>query len=152
MSKKYGVAGNQGTNTTTAKTMLTLIAAATVRPQLFDVMFGADGTPADNSMRFAVQRFTAAGTSAGSPPTPNALDSSDVASLTTTGFNHSAEPTYTAGATPLDIPINQRASFRWVAAPDAEIKAPATAANGLGVTSLSPAYTGSSRCSVQFAE
>ena len=61
------------------------------------------------------------------------------------GENHTIEPTYTAAAIVLMIPLNQRATFRWVAAPGSELVAPATAANGFGIqttTSSAVAITG----------
>lgn len=152
MAKKYAATGVQTTNTTTAKTMLTIIAAAGVRIGVYDVIMGADGTPADNALRFLAQKFTAAGTSAGSPPTPVPLDNADIAAIATCGWDHSAEPTYTANTVFWDIAINQRATFRWVAAPDGELKGPATAANGIGLASLSPAYTGRTRVSAHWYE
>ncbi len=42
------------------------------------------------------------------------------------------EPTYT-GIALLSIPLNQRATFRWVANPGSELVIPATANNGFGI-------------------
>ena len=60
-------------------------------------------------------------------------DSADPAAVSVCGKNHTVEPTYTAIASLLDIALNQRATFRWVAAPGSELMAPATAANGIGL-------------------
>jgi hypothetical protein len=127
----YSAIGSNASGSAT-KTALTVIAAATVRPALFDLVLGNSTTPADQAANLAIKRFTAAGT-AGSSPTPQSNDPGDVAALATAGAAHSVEPTYTAGATLLQISMNQRATFRWVASPGYELKAPATAANGLGV-------------------
>lgn len=116
---------------TANKTALTVIAAATVRPRIFDVVLGISQAPADQAGLIFVGRFTAAGTAA-SNPTPEPLDTGDAAALATAGITHSVEPTYTANKTLLRIPLNQRATFRWVASPDKELVAPATAANGIG--------------------
>jgi hypothetical protein len=80
-----------------------------------------------------VQRCTAAGTSTAVVPQP--LDPADATTEMDAGENHTIEPTYTAAAILLQIPLNQRATFRWVAAPGGELVAPATASNGLGIIS-----------------
>ena len=109
-----------------------LTSATTIRPSIYDIVIGSEATPADQAARFIFQRYTVAGTS--TAVTPQALDPADPASLlaVTTGQNHSAEPTYTANAIMLPIALNQRATYRWVAAPGGEIVMPATAANGIG--------------------
>jgi hypothetical protein len=130
MAKKFAVSdATQTTNTTTAKTIAVVgtVTATLIRPALYDIIVGASGTPADNVLRYGVQRFSAAGTTTAKTAAP--LDTGDVASL-----------------------ANQRATFRWVAAPDGEIKGPATNANGLAVTSLSPAYTGATFATIHFVE
>ncbi len=60
------------------------------------------------------------------------MDPSDVASVSTGGITHSAEPTY-AATHAFDLPLNQRATMRWVAQDGREFIAPATAANGVGL-------------------
>ena len=154
MSKRYAVSdATQTTNTTTSKTIAvvgTTTGAGVIRPAIYDVIVGTTGTPADNAMRYGVQRFTAAGTT--TAKTPSALDPGDVAALAVCGVDASIEPTKTAAMILVDIPANQRASFRWVAAPDGELKGIGTTANGLAVTSLSPAYTGATFATVHFYE
>lgn len=119
------------------KTAVTIIAAATVRPQMYEAWFGSAAAPVDYSIKAQIMRFTAAGTSAASPPTPEPNDPADVASLTTAGWTHSVEPTYTAGKILLMVPFNARNTVRWVAyQPGREFVAPATAANGLGIRNL----------------
>jgi hypothetical protein len=127
----YSAFGSNATGTAD-KTALTVIAATTVRPSIMEVIVGCSATPADQAANLALARFTAAGTSAGSPPTPRPFDPSDVAALATCGHAHSAEPTYTAGESLLSISMNQRATFRWVAIPGYELRCPASAANGIG--------------------
>lgn len=129
--RAYSVPGLNASGSAT-KSIVTIISATTVRPRVFDVILGSQATPADQAGEFSVTRFTAAGT-AGTSPTPLPLDPSDVASIATAGITHSAEPTYTASSTLLDINLNQRATFRWVASPGMELVAPATTANGLGL-------------------
>lgn len=133
--RAYSASGPNASGTAT-KTMVTVVAASTVRPRVFDLVVGNSVTPADTAGLYAVTRFTAAGTTAGSAPTPNPLDFGDVAAIATVGWTHSAEPTY-AAADLLQIPLNQRATFRYVCSPGYEFVAPATAANGVGLRLVS---------------
>lgn len=140
--------------TTTLKTLLSLTAATgatTLRKAwIYDVLFGTDGTPADNAMTFQIDRQTTVGT--GTSLTPNPLDSGDAASLVTATGNHTVEPTITANTALLSIGINQRASYRWVAAPGGEMVVPATNVAGLGLRAKSPAYTGTATGTIHFIE
>lgn len=131
MARRYSVSG---TDTNTASTtQIAITSAATVRPKIYDLLIGSVATPADNAWDFQIQRYTAAGTS--TAVTPQKLDPGDPAALASAGVNHSAEPTYTANEILLRIGGNQRATFRWVAAPNGELVLPATAANGAGLLS-----------------
>lgn len=129
MGRRYAIDG-QDTNTA-ATSILGLTSAATIRPKVYDLIVGSDATPADNAAEYVLQRYTAAGTATG--VTPKALDPGDPASLAAAGEAHTVEPTYTADAIMLQWAQNQRATFRWVAAPGGEIILPATAANGVGI-------------------
>ena len=135
MSRRYSGIGSGAVGTD--KTLLTLISAATIRPHLYDVLLGSEATPADQAADLKVMRFTAVGTE-GSGFTPVALDPGDPASLADCGSGvFSVEPTYTANSVLLQFSMNQRGTFRWVAAPGGEIVAPATASNGIGLKSSS---------------
>lgn len=121
-----------GPNTSgTATTLVGVVGSATVRPTIYDLVLGALAAPVDQAARIAVSRFTAAGTATAFTPTP--LDPSDVAAVCTAGITHTVEPTYTANQDLLTFGMNNRATFRWVAAPGYELRGPATAANGLGL-------------------
>jgi hypothetical protein len=121
----------------TAGTAVTLgtVGADATRPRRgkwYDVMIGSEAAPADNAFLWTVTRCTALGTSTSVTPSP--IDPADAATESDAGENHTVEPTYTAGAVMLSIPLNQRSTFRWMAAfPGAEIVYPATAANGFGI-------------------
>jgi hypothetical protein len=120
----------------TASTTASLgtIGADATRPRRgkwYDIVFGSEASPADNAFLYLVQRCTALGTSTAVTPQP--LDPADAATESDAGENHTIEPTYTANAVLLSIGLNQRATFRWVAAPGGELVYPATASNGLGV-------------------
>lgn len=151
MAKKFAVSDATITAVAaTAKTMAIVTGTAAIRPAVYDYIVGASGTPADNVMQYGLQRFTAAGTTTAKVPNP--MDSADAAAVAVCGVNASIEPTYTTTTINVIIPANQRASFRWVAAPDGEFRAPATAANGIGAHVLSPAYTSTAGCTVHFWE
>lgn len=126
---RYSIDG-QDTNTAST-TILGLTGSAAIRPKIYDFVIGSDATPADNAAEYVWQRTTAAGTS--TAVTPQKLDPLTSAAVATAGEAHSAEPTYTADAILWQQAVNQRATFRWVAAPGGELVCTATAANGIGV-------------------
>lgn len=114
-------------------TLGTMSADATRPRRLFvhDIMFGSEATPADAAILWKVQRSTGSGTS--TAVTIAYLDPGDSSSEYDAGENHTIEPTYTADTHLLHVPLNQRATFRWVAAPGMEIVIPQTASNGFGI-------------------
>lgn len=126
---KWATLMQRTASTTLAVGSLTAAAANMRRAKVYDLNFGSEATPADNAFLWSVQRCTTAGT-AGTNPTPIALDIGDtLASTIVVGQAHSVTPTGTTVV--LAIPLNQRATFRWVAAPGGEIVIPATASNGI---------------------
>lgn len=126
------------------------ITADATRPRRFrltEVNVGSEASPADNAFLYVFQRCTAAGTS--TSVTPRNLDPASATTEMDAGQNHTVEPTYTASTELLFLPINQRATFRWVAAPGMELVFPATASNGFGVqTPTSSAVVVSVTCLV----
>jgi hypothetical protein len=120
----------------TASTTASLgsITADATRPRrfrLYDVLVGSEASPADNAFLYVFQRCTAAGTTTG--VTPRNLDPASATTELDAGQNATVEPTYTASTELLFIPVNQRATMRWVAAPGCELVFPATASNGVGI-------------------
>lgn len=99
------------------------------RLEFTDLIFGSEATPGDAVYLWQAQRCTTQGVGTGI--TPNALDPADAAALYDTSENYTGDGVLTAGAIQLSIPLNQRATFRWVAAPDAPLITPATGLNGL---------------------
>lgn len=120
------------------------------RIKVYDLLFGTTGTPADNYVTWDVSRMTAAGT--GTSTTPTILDPADSAALTVATSNYTVEPTVTAASSLLNVGVNQRASYRWVAAPGSELVAPATNLAGFVVRALSGGYTGTASASMMFQE
>lgn len=120
------------------------------RGKLYDLLVGSEASPADNAFLYTVQRVTALGTSTAVTPQP--LDPGDAATEADAGENHTVNATATANAILLAIPVNQRATFRWVAAPGGELVYPATASNGLAIytpTSSAVAITAEAHVSEQ---
>ena len=154
---KYSVSLGQGTAqnmTTTYKTNVDLTAAtgATTlrRGWVYDMMFGADGTAADNVVVYKADRQTTTGTRTSAVPAP--LEAGDAACLLTAGVATTIEPTVTAATQLIEIAMNQRASYRWVAAPGGELVVPATNVAGIGFRAKSPAYASTVTTEVHFWE
>lgn len=149
-------AGTQQAMASTYKTLLsvTAVTGATTlrRGWIYDIEFGADGTPADNVIVFKVDRQTTVGT--GTSATAAPLDAGDAAVLLVGTVNHTAEPTVTANTQLIEVPLNQRSSYRWVTIPGsgAELVVPAVTVNGIGCRAKSPAYTGTGIARVHFFE
>ena len=120
----------------TASTSLSVgsVTADSTRPRrgrIYDVIVGSEAAPADNAFLWRFGRITAAGTSTAVVPQP--LDPADAATEMDAGENHTVEATYASAQNLLDIPLYQRATFRWVATEGGGLVFPATAANGFGV-------------------
>lgn len=147
----YSVSGPSATGTA-SKTAVTVLSTTAVRPRVYEFTIGVKTDPntTDQQLEWAIGRVTAAGT-AGSSPTPNPVDPGDVASVATAGITHSAEPTYAATYL-MDMVMNQRAVFRWVAVPGYELVAPATAANGIGIKNVAITATAVINSCIMFME
>lgn len=122
------------------------------RGKIYDVLFGTNGTPADNYMQYDISRSTTTPTS-GTATGINPLDTADSSAAALAIINlASGEPTVTSSSSLLNVGVNQRASYRWVAAPGSELVYPATAANGLALRSLSGGYTGTVAAAIMLTE
>jgi hypothetical protein len=120
MGRRYSV-----THQTPAGTDLPIInltGSATVRVAVYDIVIGSDAAPADQAGEFDVQRSTDTGTG-GTDLNENALDpiSDTPIGAGNGGTFTTAVPTITANSSLLMIGLNQRATFRWVAAPGGEL-------------------------------
>jgi hypothetical protein len=151
-----GGTGTQQAMTTTYKTLCSVYASTTGtaslvrRGKLYDILIGTNGTPADNAMEFVVARLTAPSTSF--LVSANPLDPADAAAASGVNANSTTEGTFTSSAEVWYVGINQRASYRWVAAPGSELMYPATSSAGLGLRAKSPAYTGTATGTIYFEE
>lgn len=106
---------------------ITTAAASPRRFKVYDIICGSEATPADNAFLWQVTRKTTAGTA--SAVTPIALDFSDTIASTLVA-SQNATVNGTGATILLTIPLNQRATFRWVAAPGSELVSSNAASNG----------------------
>jgi hypothetical protein len=100
------------------------------RGKVYDVLIGTNGT--------------------GTAVTPNALD--PAAALATAKSNYSVEPTATGNSSLFNVGVNQRASYRRVAAPRSELVFPATANHDRVLRTRSGNYTGSATGDFMYQE
>lgn len=132
---RYSASGSQ-TLGASFKTCLTVGSNATTaqRNWIGEYRAGNEGTPADLTSVWTVQRVTALGTS--TLVTATKRDLADRVAQAACGENHTVEPTYTAAEELEEDPINHRGTYRWVAAPGDEIVTPATVGAGVGIKAL----------------
>lgn len=111
--------------------MIYMASAAGVRPKIFEFVIGSSAAPVDYSSRYQIARTITADPTGGAAPTIGALDGADPAALA------SAYDSCTGGTTLSTIlymvAVNQRATFRWVAAPGKEFVVPNTIHVGAGI-------------------
>ncbi len=155
MSERYGVGLQQGVTTTVDGATGTnaagdLTAATTNRPQIYDLVFSHGSAPADTVIRWEVIRSTTANT--GGAAVENALNPASPTALAAALEEITAAGTITADSQVLDMDLNQRATFRWVAAPGSEFIVPATANNAFLINASSASYAGISRVTVLWDE
>lgn len=147
-----GAGTQQPTATTYVGALIGLTGAnsAPRRIKIYDVLIGTNGTPADNFIEWDISRITAASTATSATPQP--LDTADATSLTTTTVNSSTFGTVTANSNVFYVGVNQRASYRWVAAPGSELVSPATSSAGFQLRVRSGGYTGTCTGTLLFQE
>ena len=150
---RYSASGTQTLQSSASgdATALSFCAQSTAhRNIVYELWFANHGAPADQVTVYHVARVTTDGV--GSAVTPSALDPGDRASQCTCIENNTTEPTYTANGEILEMPLNHRASFRWVAAPGGEIITPATDNNGLGLKAIHASATTDFRMGAMWEE
>lgn len=151
-----GGTGAQQALATAYKTMCAVYASTTGttslvrRGKVYDILIGTNGTPADNELEWSVGRLTAPSTS--SLVVANPLDPADAVAASGTIANSTTEGTFTSSGEVWYVGVNQRASYRWVAAPGSELVWAATSSAGLGLRSRSAGYTGTATGTLYFQE
>jgi hypothetical protein len=147
--------GNQLLKSTTSITVgvgsIECPASSMRRFKLCEAIVGSDAaTLGTSNFRFELQRSTTAAT--GTAVTPEPLDPADAAAVTLLKSSLTVQGTNTSGKIPLTIPLNQQATFRWVANPGFEIVVPASASNGLHLNTPVSGNTPSAVASLIFEE
>ena len=135
MPRSYGVAytGSVGSAT---HTQLGIWEPATPlsRFRLFEFGISASPAPADNTTRFTVNRFGTAAPTGGSAISGGSLPPLDVGEPASAALGMGgATGGETIGAQLMMVSVNQRATFRWVAAPTKELVCIITTLNGIGL-------------------
>ncbi len=142
--------GGHKTPAGTNLTILALESSASVRARIYEIILGSDSTPADQATEFNVLRHTAAGVG-GVSAVENPLDDDFAAATANLRGGTMTEPTYAAGEL-MNIALNQRATFRWVAAPDRRLVTTVGTANGIGVRSIGSSATPGVNCTLAWDE
>lgn len=150
IGRMYAVSGNATNTQSSTLPLVGITGAATVRPMIYEFVFGSSGSPADNAASFLIQRATTIGN--GTAFTPVALDSGDPVAITTSTITYTTGPTLTSNSYLYEFGLNQRQLFRWVANPGSEFKVPSTAANGIMVLNPAVSSTWTAQFSLLFAE
>ena len=143
----------QGVHRTAAGTNLTILAlesSASVVGKIHQLVLGSDATPADVATRFDVLRHTAAGVG-GTAVVEKPTDPQAAAASCNLRGGTMTEPTYEADFL-LEIALNQRATFTWIANPGRELRTTVAAANGIGVRSISSGGTPNINCTLAWDE
>ncbi len=124
-----------------------------VVPKVYDIVIGSDASPADIATEFIVNRNTSEGVG-GNTITPEPLNplAAAASSTCTGGLYTTTQPVDTAASELLAIALNQRATFRWVAAPGSELVAIATDNNGLFLRSVASGGTPVICATILFSE
>lgn len=151
MARSYSVTwDNIAAQSSTTVPQAQIVSTSAVRPRLYDLVIGSPSTPADQAGSFLIRRNSTASTG-GTSVTPSPIDPGDPAS-TSSAMVAPSMSAPTLGVTLFSFAMNQRATFRWVAAPGKELVAPATANNGL--TLMNSVLTGAFNLSgvLQFEE
>lgn len=136
------MASYQGVHRTPAGSNLTLLAlesSASVVGKIHQVIIGSDATPADVATRIDLLRHTTAGTG-GTAAVEKPTDPQAGASACNLRGGTMTEPTYEADFL-LEIALNQRATFTWIANPGRELRTTVGTANGIGARSISSGGT-----------
>ena len=139
MARYYASGENTLAAAADSAVSLTSNTATVQRNWVYEITLGNVGAPADLVSVYLIGKVTASGDTA-TAVTPTLLDEADRAAQARVLSNHSTEPTYqntgTVLTTPaqgdlLRVPLNHRATYRWVAPPGGEFVCPAVSGDGI---------------------
>lgn len=136
MARSYCVSGNCTNTQSTTNAMVNIVASATTQPSIFEINSGSDATPANQAVKYQMQRASAFGTALGAitPTQINAAAGTAIAAVFTANQSSSVLPTYTASSFVLTWAQNQNTAYRWVASgPNRTLQIPSTAGAGIGM-------------------
>lgn len=133
------------------------------RGKLYDIIIGTNTAPADTYLEFEVARVTMGTTvvylgSVSSVSTAYTNDPADpgFGAIVTINGSAGSSAVISRLAQPWYLGVNQRASYRWVAAPGSELVYPAnssgTGNNGLALQNRAGAYTGTVTGTIMVSE
>ena len=125
--------------------------ATTVRGEIYDLLFGHVGVAGDNVIKWEVGRVTTT-LSTGTVVAPVNLDDDGVAALSAVDDDLTTIAGEVAASQMLEVVLNQRATFRWVAAPGGEIRNVAVATSGVMCLPSSAGYTAESNSTLHWKE
>lgn len=147
------MASYQGVHRTPVGTNLTLLAlesSAAVVGKIHQIVLGSAATPADIATQIDAYRFTAAGTG-GTAVVEKPTDPQAAAASCNLRGGTMTEPTYEADFLE-EFPLNQRATFTWIANPGRELRTLVGTANGIGVRSIASGGTPQYSCTIAWDE
>jgi hypothetical protein len=121
----YSAEGNRTASATLAVLEVDADATRPRRLEIIEWLFGSEATAADNPFLWRLQRVTAVGSMAGTTVTLVPLDLAEAATEADASENLTVNPG--VNQIMLSVPLNQRATMRWVAQPGVPMVSPATA-------------------------
>ena len=152
MGEKFAETGLLTAVSTTFLTPLAIgVTVTTTRLRLYYFYISTGGTPADNSIRWSGQRFTAGASVGSTSVVPQNVDTNGPVSRGV-AWEEGTSGTYTAGSEWWEGRLAQRASHAWYSRPQCEIIVPATVSAGMSLRALHASYTGSAECTMHHDE
>lgn len=133
---RYHASGEEELDSS-AKTALSLTGNASTahRFWVYEAYFGNQDTPADLAGLYTVERLSNVG-SGGSAVTAGKLDEEDRAAQAVTRENDGTTGTFTSNEVMIEVAVNHRGTYRWVAPPGGEWVGPSTTTDGFAGRSL----------------
>lgn len=150
MSEKYAIVGDNNHSSANLD-VVQMTNVTTRRARIYDIVFGTQGTMADEVATWTLDRFTTAPTD--TTITPRAIDfSAPPSAYTDCGSNATVAGVQSADTELMIINLHFRAAFRWVAIPGGEIMMEVTATDGISLFSLAPTTTPLCNATMHFDE
>ena len=151
MAGRAYVTYDQQAVTTPLDSVLNLTGSTTIVFDIFYCAFSCLTDELDDMLQWTIARTTTVGTGDSLTPSPMIFDGTIASNTGVTG-NLTAEPTYTANLTLLDIAVNTRSFQQWYAQPGRELASESAANAGIGIGALHGSSTPTVLCTVHFLE